>query len=106
MTGSGNAPGWHEAYPSCSSVRAAALGKSPFGMIGHPVAWAEMLAAFGFNWNCWLEPKPLAGKILVPPDEESLNDIFQTLADWEYQLKACREVIPREIFDDQEGPAP
>ena len=43
---------------------------------------------------------------LVPPDEESLNDIFQTLADWEYQLKACREVIPREIFDDQEGPAP
>lgn len=33
---------------------------------------------------------------LVPPAGESLNTIFQELADWEHQLKALEQDIPIE----------
>jgi len=31
---------------------------------------------------------------MVPPDEKSLNTLFQTLTDWEHQLKAAQMDIP------------
>ena len=43
---------------------------------------------------------------MVPPDEESLNTIFQTLADWERQLKACEDVIPYDLVSKSDGPSP
>lgn len=39
---------------------------------------------------------------MVLLEAESLNSLFQTLTDWEHQLKALKADIPNEL----EGPSP
>lgn len=43
---------------------------------------------------------------MVPLTGESLNTLFQELADWEHQLKALEADIPHEFERDVEEPAP
>ncbi len=39
---------------------------------------------------------PIAQKIMAETEGETLNSVFQELADWEHQLKALDEAAPIE----------
>jgi hypothetical protein len=43
---------------------------------------------------------------VVHPEGVDLNTIFQTLADWEHQLKALEQDIPKDIETEIEEPSP
>lgn len=43
---------------------------------------------------------------MVAPEGESLNTLFETLADWESQLKDCEDLIPREVSETPVEPSP
>lgn len=43
---------------------------------------------------------------MVVPEGESLNTLFETLADWESQLKDCGDLIPREVREAPVEPTP
>lgn len=54
-----------------------------------------------------LSDRVLFGESQVVPQEGTcLNQVFQELADWEHQLKALEEDIPKELGGDFEEPSP